>query len=599
MVTTTIQSGFGAFKDFFKDTPASGELTDLFALTHLQRLGELVDSFDQNAVTFTAVGSTGISAYQGTPGTSSYFAISINGTGFGPITGADLDEMFDNFASAVMALDGSASANLQSIVISDQSGEILRLDVTASSWTLTSGADTLTINGAMPTSLSQVQAAVDELFPVDPATGERAPASNFDPATSSLAGFDITSITAASDGAAQGTMTFSDSAIDVTLGHFNLHVTGDLPDNFAEVADMMLGASGYTFTGATLTDTDTNAVIAQMTTSAPVDIHSLIDSGIKGIGGTDGDDAFVVNTTEGNGFDVNLGAGNDTFTTRDHGGDDEFGMVIGEAGANTVYMGEGDHDRLEIYFNDNGYHPYVPLQYAVDGDDLVITVRPGQTVRLTDQMIKSNVEEITGAYNVDFTAHGTAGDDHVSLFADMPFYHAGAGDDIIDAPIDGFAAIYGEAGNDLIGSEAGNNYLDGGAGSDTVSYVFSTAGVTIDLAAGQASGATAGTDTLISIENAIAAMQLVHSGVAIQGIRPAAAVDHVALPAAGQHVGHGTAGDGVGPGAANGVLDADERVGIPETSVAVPAERSMVTPPMIGVSNAKISLKRAESASRS
>ncbi len=89
-------------------------MTDLFALTHLQRLGELVDSFDQNAVTFTTVGSTGISAYQGTPGTSSYFAISINGTGFGPITGADLDEMFNNFASAVMALDGSASANRRS-----------------------------------------------------------------------------------------------------------------------------------------------------------------------------------------------------------------------------------------------------------------------------------------------------------------------------------------------------------------------------------------------------------------------------------------------------------------------------------------------------
>ncbi len=54
-------------------------------------------------------------------------------------------------------------------------------------------------------------------------------------------------------------------------------------------------------------------------------------------------------------------------------------------------MGVGDHDWLEIYSDDNGYHSCVPLRYAVDGDDLVINVRPGQTVRLTDQMIKSNV----------------------------------------------------------------------------------------------------------------------------------------------------------------------------------------------------------------
>jgi Ca2+-binding RTX toxin-like protein len=48
---------------------------------------------------------------------------------------------------------------------------------------------------------------------------------------------------------------------------------------------------------------------------------------------------------------------------------------------------------------------------------------------------------------------------------------------------------------------AGADTLDGGGGSDTASWYTSAAGVTVDLAAGTASGGDAQGDTLIGIEN--------------------------------------------------------------------------------------------------
>ncbi len=62
----------------------------------------------------------------------------------------------------------------------------------------------------------------------------------------------------------------------------------------------------------------------------------------------------------------------------------------------------------------------------------------------------------------------------------------------------------GNALDNILYAGDGNNVLDGAAGTDTVSYVFASAGVTVSLASAgaQATGGS-GTDTLISIENLI------------------------------------------------------------------------------------------------
>ncbi|WP_116654487.1 M10 family metallopeptidase C-terminal domain-containing protein [Pelagibacterium sediminicola] len=92
-------------------------------------------------------------------------------------------------------------------------------------------------------------------------------------------------------------------------------------------------------------------------------------------------------------------------------------------------------------------------------------------------------------------------------------YHGGAGNDIIrgGGGIDilfgdeGADQIYGDAGRDIFVATAGdgNDSYTGGGGSDTYDLSRITADVTVNLAAGTASSAQTGTDTLATIENVI------------------------------------------------------------------------------------------------
>lgn len=63
--------------------------------------------------------------------------------------------------------------------------------------------------------------------------------------------------------------------------------------------------------------------------------------------------------------------------------------------------------------------------------------------------------------------------------------------------------LHGEGGKDVLIGGGGNDLLDGGQGFDRAVYTDATGGVTINLAAGTASGAGVGTDTLVNIEAAI------------------------------------------------------------------------------------------------
>ena len=70
------------------------------------------------------------------------------------------------------------------------------------------------------------------------------------------------------------------------------------------------------------------------------------------------------------------------------------------------------------------------------------------------------------------------------------------------AGTDAVNVFTGLGGNDTLVGRGGNDTLNGGAGTDIAHYAGSTAGVTVNLAAGVATGGW-GTDTLISIETVI------------------------------------------------------------------------------------------------
>jgi Ca2+-binding RTX toxin-like protein len=85
------------------------------------------------------------------------------------------------------------------------------------------------------------------------------------------------------------------------------------------------------------------------------------------------------------------------------------------------------------------------------------------------------------AGNLNDTIWGDTGNDNVK---------GGAGND----------RLLGNSGVDTLAGGAGNDFLDGGSSNDTVDYSGATGAITLNLAAGTATGE--GTDTLVNIENA-------------------------------------------------------------------------------------------------
>ncbi|MEH2565235.1 VCBS domain-containing protein [Bradyrhizobium sp. AZCC 2289] len=95
----------------------------------------------------------------------------------------------------------------------------------------------------------------------------------------------------------------------------------------------------------------------------------------------------------------------------------------------------------------------------------------------------SGNDVLTGTAAID-TIDGLEGNDNIS---------GGAGADL----------LFGGAGNDRIAGNAGNDHIDGGAGFDRALYTDATGGVTVDMAAGTASGTGADSDTLTNIEGIV------------------------------------------------------------------------------------------------
>ncbi|WP_376093795.1 calcium-binding protein [Roseomonas sp. CCTCC AB2023176] len=106
----------------------------------------------------------------------------------------------------------------------------------------------------------------------------------------------------------------------------------------------------------------------------------------------------------------------------------------------------------------------------------------------------------------DDTLDGQRGDDVIAC---------GRGDDIASGG-SGNDALFGELGNDILYGSAGDDTISGGAGadtliggvardvasgSDTVGYRASSAGVTVDLAAGTSAGGDAEGDRLFGFRN--------------------------------------------------------------------------------------------------
>jgi VCBS repeat-containing protein len=170
-------------------------------------------------------------------------------------------------------------------------------------------------------------------------------------------------------------------------------------------------------------------------------------------------------------------SGNDYINGRD--GDD---VLVGGLGDDSLIGGAGN-DRADYSYLE-GY-----------SERIFTSLVSGSTTETTSNGIFTDA--LIGIENVI----GAAGDDVIIGNGEDNRIDGGAGDDI----------IFAGAGNDALIGGAGNDFLNGGSGRDTLDYSTaggSTARVLVDLSLNIAYelnsvGVIAGTDTLVSIENAI------------------------------------------------------------------------------------------------
>ncbi|MEC9345696.1 MAG: hypothetical protein VYB54_05675 [Pseudomonadota bacterium] len=237
--------------------------------------------------------------------------------------------------------------------------------------------------------------------------------------------------------------------------------------------------------------------------------------------GTTGSD--TLNLGDGNnlvfglaGFDViNSGAGDDQIRGG-NGSDTIFGgggtdIILGENGDDVLVGGSGDDalsggagtDRVVFSGAIDGF----VFSFLADGtnpDDVFEAIEISDSVGAegTD-LVAPDVEQLTFA---DRTFDLVLGSSDTNLVGIADTLTGGAGDDIIaglsgDDVVSGGAGgdfLFGGTGDDTLSGGAGDDTLIGGDGVDTADFSGSATAVTVDLAAGTATGE--GNDSLSGIE---------------------------------------------------------------------------------------------------
>ena len=171
------------------------------------------------------------------------------------------------------------------------------------------------------------------------------------------------------------------------------------------------------------------------------------------------------------------GAGSDTLSAIEEIGGSPYGdTLVGDAGANAIQAAAGD-DYLQGGLGDD----------ALDGGPGTDTASWWGTAGMVTANIGNGL------------ATGMAGNDTLVQIENLVGTD-GYGDWLTGST--GANRLEGWGGNDILAGRQGADTLVGGQGFDTASYTAALSGVTVDLAAGTASGGD-GADTLSGIESVL------------------------------------------------------------------------------------------------
>jgi len=231
---------------------------------------------------------------------------------------------------------------------------------------------------------------------------------------------------------------------------------------------LRIALTGTNATSLTLSKFIENVVLLDNT-----DINYLVGNNSNNVLTGNNNDETVIDAGAGNDTIIG-GSGNNSFLYGGAGDDSITGginndIIEGAAGNDTLNGGAGSNNMVSYY--------YATAAVTVD---LNVADGVAQDTKGAGIDTLSNFNNILGSRFNDTLK----GDEHVN------FIRGDFGNDTITAG----------AGNDILWGESGNDLLDGGDGIDTAGYTTATAGVTVNLATGKATGG-AGADTLLNIEN--------------------------------------------------------------------------------------------------
>ncbi|TSD87760.1 calcium-binding protein [Mycobacterium sp. KBS0706] len=170
-------------------------------------------------------------------------------------------------------------------------------------------------------------------------------------------------------------------------------------------------------------------------------------------------------------------------------------FVVGWVGGGVLYYQAYDPSGAAIGSNYIAHNTDVTeAEIAALADGQMANVRESSFTDGDGSSVRSSVHALTR------TTLGTAADETLTGDGLRDVMNGGDGDDILDGggAVD---TLLGGVDNDVLRGGAGADVLAGGDGTDTASYYTSAAAVTVDLAAGSASGGDAEGDTLSGIEN--------------------------------------------------------------------------------------------------
>jgi Ca2+-binding RTX toxin-like protein len=221
-------------------------------------------------------------------------------------------------------------------------------------------------------------------------------------------------------------------------------------------------------------------------------VIDLRQGAFSNVGGLVGNIAIALGATieaaiGGLGNDTINGSSGDNVITGNGGND----TIDGGLGIDTVVY-SGQRSAYTVTWNGR-----VGTVTGPDGTDTLTNV---EFLRFADQTIAAAPTGglIVAGDITDNVIAGTALADQLNGGGGNDTINAGTGDDMVEGG-SGNDTLNGQDGNDTLVGGLGNDVLNGGAGVDTADYAGATSGVTVNLAAGTASGG-AGSDTLALIE---------------------------------------------------------------------------------------------------